>query len=372
VIEAWPSPPTPSAPQRASCTSAPSIRWRSSASGRRSLKPVSTACSAGTSWASGFNLEIVIKMGAGAFVCGEETALIHSVEGKRGMPRPRPPFPAVSGLKRQAHHYQQRRDACEPAGHRRQRPGVVRGHRHRHQQGTKVFALSGMVEADGLVEVAMGTTLRQNSVRHRRRSGPTERNTKPPRSAAFRRCIPAEHLDVQIDYESLGNLGAIMGSGGLVIMDEATCMVDLAKYFMDFIQRKAAASASHARGHAANAGNPPAHHPRPRQRERSRRPGTIQGRHVLNRLAEAIKRRQLVRPGADRPNPVLSTLRWFRDEYEAHIFERRCPAGVRRIASIPHRRRGMQGLHAVREEVPRRRHPRRGQEPALYRGPKSA
>jgi len=278
---------------------------------------------------SGFNLEIVIKMGAGAFVCGEETALINSVEGKRGMPRPRPPFPAVSGLNGKPTIINNVETLANLPGIVANGPGWFAGIGTPTSKGTKVFALSGMVERTGLVEVAMGTTLRQIVFD----IGGGVPNGKKYKAAQIGGpsggCIPAEHLDVQIDYESLGNLGAIMGSGGLVIMDEATCMVDLAKYFMDFIQRESCGKCIPCREGTRRMLEILQRITRARGNENGVDAlERFKGVMYLNRLAEAIKDASLCGLGQTAPNPVLSTLRWFRDEYEAHIFERRCPAGA--------------------------------------------
>ncbi len=170
-------------------------------------------------------------------------------------------------------------------------------------------------------------------------------------------CIPAEHLDIQVDYESLKRVGAIMGSGGLVVMDEDTCMVDVARFFMEFIQREAAASASpaaRARGGCSRSWI----HRIPDAKMADEEENLLRFNSVLHleSLAQVIKDTCLCGLGQTAPNPVLSTLRWFRDEYEAHIYDRQCPAHqCKRTAHLHDRRRRMHGLHAVREEMPRRR-----------------
>jgi NADH:ubiquinone oxidoreductase subunit F (NADH-binding)/NAD-dependent dihydropyrimidine dehydrogenase PreA subunit len=278
---------------------------------------------------SGFSLDIEIKEGAGAFVCGEETALIGSVEGRRGMPRPRPPYPAVRGLF-------DRPTIINNVETLASVPGIVArggawyaGIGTAGSKGTKVFALSGNVVRTGLVEVAMGTTLRQivydigggipggKALKAVQMGGPSGG------------CIPAQHLDVEVDYESLKSLGAMMGSGGLVVMDETNCMVDIAKFFMNFIQHESCGKCI------------PCREGTRRMLEilqgltRGRRGETdleslrrFQGAMELHRLAEVIRDTSLCGLGQSAPNPVLSTLRWFREEYEAHIYERRCPAGA--------------------------------------------
>jgi NADH:ubiquinone oxidoreductase subunit F (NADH-binding)/Pyruvate/2-oxoacid:ferredoxin oxidoreductase delta subunit len=276
---------------------------------------------------SGFSLEIMLKQGAGAFVCGEETALIHSIEGRRGMPRPRPPFPAVRGLFGKPTVINNVETMANLP------PIVTNGDSWfaslgtSNSKGTKVFALSGKVARTGLVEVAMGTTLRQIVF---------DIGGGIPDGKAYKAvqiggpsggCIPTSHLDIQIDYESLKGVGAMMGSGGLVVMDEATCMVDVAKFFMDFIQRESCGKCI------------PCREGTRRMLEilqsltRSRRGATEMEslerfRSVMNleHLAGVIRDTSLCGLGQSAPNPVLSTLRWFRDEYESHVYDRKCPA----------------------------------------------
>ena len=187
---------------------------------------------------SGFDLDIVIKMGAGAFVCGEETALIHSIEGRRGMPRPRPPFPAVQGLFGKPTIINNVETLANIPQLMKIGAEAFAAVGTETSKGTKVFALSGKITYTGLVEVAMGTTIRQVLF---------DIGGGIPDGKAYKAvqiggpsggCIPEQHLDIKIDYESLKTVGAMMGSGGLVVMDEDTCMVDLAKFFMDFIQRE--------------------------------------------------------------------------------------------------------------------------------------
>ncbi len=278
---------------------------------------------------SGFSLEIVIKEGAGAFVCGEETALINSIEGTRGMPRPRPPFPAVRGLFDKPTIINNVETLANI-------PMLVANGADwfaavgtASSKGTKVFALSGKVRRTGLVEVAMGTSIRQVVFD----IGGGIPNDKAYKSVQIGGpsggCLPTQHLDIEVDYESLKTVGAMMGSGGLVVMDEDTCMVDVAKFFMNFIQRESCGKCI------------PCREGTMRMLEileaitRSRRSedGTaalerFMGVMYLNRLADVIRDTSLCGLGQTAPNPVLSTLRYFRDEYEAHIFERRCPAGA--------------------------------------------
>jgi NADH:ubiquinone oxidoreductase subunit F (NADH-binding)/ferredoxin len=278
---------------------------------------------------SGFSLDIVIKQGAGAFVCGEETALINSIEGKRGMPRPRPPFPAIRGLFDKPTVINNVETLANLPAIFANGAAWFASIGTDRSKGTKVFALSGKVARTGLVEVSMGTSMRKIVF---------DIGGGVPNGKAFKAaqiggpsggCIPTQKLDVQVDYESLRELGAIMGSGGLVIMDEDTCMVDIAKFFMDFIQRESCGKCIPCRegtrrmletlqritrGHGSEKGADAL--------ER------FKGVMYLNRLAEVIRDTSLCGLGQSAPNPVLSILHWFREEYEAHIYERRCPAGA--------------------------------------------
>jgi NADH:ubiquinone oxidoreductase subunit F (NADH-binding) len=276
---------------------------------------------------SGFSLEIAVKQGAGAFVCGEETALLHSIEGRRGMPRPRPPFPAVRGLFG-------RPTVINNVETLANVPGIVlygdewfSGIGTASSKGTKVFALSGKVARTGLVEVAMGTSLRRIVF---------EIGGGIPDSKAYKAvqiggpsggCIPESHLDIDIDYESLKRVGAMMGSGGLVVMDESTCMVDLAKFFMDFIQRESCGKCIPCREGTRRMLEILESLTRSRRTEKEydalERFRSVMS---LEHLAGVIQDTSLCGLGQSAPNPVLSTLRWFREEYEAHVYDRRCPA----------------------------------------------
>ncbi len=275
------------------------------------------------------HLHVIIKMGAGAFVCGEETALIHSVEGKRGMPRPRPPFPAISG----AFGKPTIINNVETLANL---PLLVDNGAEwfnalgtQTSKGTKVFALSGKVSRTGLVEVAMGTPVRKIVF---------DIGGGIPNGKAYKAvqiggpsggCIPTQHLDIDIDYESLKTVGAMMGSGGLVVMDEDTCMVDMAKFFMDFIQRESCGKCIPCREGTRRMLEILTRISRGRKRERGIE-ALERFKSVLHMqsLAETIRDTSLCGLGQTAPNPVLSTLRWFRDEYEAHIYDRRCPAAA--------------------------------------------
>ncbi len=278
---------------------------------------------------SSFNLEIIIKMGAGAFVCGEETALMHSIEGKRGMPRPRPPYPTVSGLfgnPTVINNVETLANvtAIMTVGWEKFAALGTAG-----SKGTKVFALSGMVNRTGLVEVPMGTTIRQ--VVYDVGGGiPGGRKCKAVQiGGPSGGCIPEAHLDLPCDYEELKKFGAIMGSGGLVVMDQNTCMVDIAKFFMEFIQNESCGKCIPCREGTKRMLEILQAITRPRRKEEDIDALLrFQGIMYLQELGEVIRKSSLCGLGQTAPSPVLSTLRWFRDEYEAHIFERRCPAGA--------------------------------------------
>ncbi len=278
---------------------------------------------------SGFELDVVIKQGAGAFVCGEETALMHSIEGKRGMPRPRPPYPAVKGLFDMPTAINNVETLANVAGIVDKGPQAFAAVGTETSKGTKVFALSGKVENTGLVEVAMGTTLRDIVFAI---------GGGVPGGRAFKAvqiggpsggCIPTQHLDIEIDYESLKSVGAMMGSGGLVVMDETTCMVDLAKYFMEFIQSESCGKCIPCREGTKRMLEILERITRGRRSEEGLDAlERFRGVEGMEGLATVIRDTSLCGLGQTAPNPVLATLRWFRNEYEAHVFERHCPAGA--------------------------------------------
>ncbi|OPZ30788.1 MAG: NADP-reducing hydrogenase subunit HndC [Lentisphaerae bacterium ADurb.BinA184] len=278
---------------------------------------------------SGNDLEIIIKMGAGAFVCGEETALIHSIEGKRGMPRPRPPFPATKGLFGKPTVINNVETLSNLALILQLGPAWYAGMGTKNSKGTKVFALSGMVNRTGLVEVPMGTTLRQ-VVFDVGGGIPNGRKCKAVQiGGPSGGCVPEPQLDLPTDYEALKEFGTIMGSGGLVVVDETTCMVDFAKFFMEFIQSESCGKCIPCREGTKRMLEILQAVTRPRRKEDELDALLrMQGIMALQKLGETIKATSLCGLGQTAPNPVLSTLKWFRDEYEAHIFERRCPAGA--------------------------------------------
>ncbi len=253
---------------------------------------------------------------------------MNSIEGKRGMPRPRPPFPAVNGLFGKPTIINNVETLANVPLIVNRGADWFNSVGTKTSKGTKVFALSGKINRTGLVEVAMGTKLRD--IIYKIGAGiPNDKKYKAVQiGGPSGGCIPTQHLDIEIDYESLKTVGAMMGSGGMVVMDETTCMVDIAKFFMDFIQRESCGKCI------------PCREGTRRMLEilqrithgRSSEKGIdalerFKGIMYLNRLAEVIQDTSLCGLGKTAPNPVLSTLRWFRDEYEAHIYERKCPAG---------------------------------------------
>jgi NADH-quinone oxidoreductase subunit F len=278
---------------------------------------------------TGNDLEIAIKMGAGAFVCGEETALIHSIEGRRGMPRPRPPFPAVKGLFGKPTVINNVETLANIPLIVHHGASWLASMGTKGSKGTKVFALSGMVRRTGLAEVPMGTTLRR-VVFDVGGGIPNNKKCKAVQiGGPSGGCVPEAHLDIETDYEALKNFGTIMGSGGLVVVDESTCMVDFAKFFMEFIQSESCGKCIPCREGTKRMLEILEAVCRPRKKEEDIDALLrFQGIMYLQKLGETIKATSLCGLGQTAPNPVLSTLKWFRDEYEAHIFERRCPAGA--------------------------------------------
>ncbi len=267
---------------------------------------------------SGFSFELEVYRGAGAFVCGEETALMASIEGRRGMPRPRPPYPAQQGLWK-------RPTVLNNVETYANVPQIIykggvwyAGIGTETSKGTKVFALTGAVRNIGLVEVPMGTSLRE--IIFEVGGGiPKKRKFKAVQlGGPSGGCIPESHIDTPVDFESISKVGAIMGSGGMIVMDDRTCMVDMARFFMDFIQDESCGKC------------PPCREGTRRMLEILERItkglGEPEDIDTLEELSYMIRGSALCGLGQTGPNPVLSTLRYFREEYEAHINEKRCPA----------------------------------------------
>jgi len=268
----------------------------------------------------GFNLDIFIKEGAGAFVCGEETALIASVEGERGMPRRRPPFPAISGLwKKPTNINNVETYANVPWIILKGWESYAR-YGTEKSKGTKVFALAGKVRRSGLVEVPMGMTIRDVIFK----LGGGIKNDKRFKAVQLGGpsggCIPEFLSDTIVDYDSVNATGAIMGSGGMVVMDETTCMVDVAKFFLDFTRKESCGKCTFCR-----MGTKRMLEILDRITNGKGKEGDIE---CLEELAFEIKDNSLCGLGQTAPNPVLTTIRYFRDEYEAHIVHRKCPAKV--------------------------------------------
>ena len=267
-----------------------------------------------------FDFNLDIRLGAGAFVCGEETALMTSVEGRRGEPRPRPPFPAVKGLFGQPTILNNVETYANVPVIILKGAEWFSGIGTEKSKGTKVFAVGGKIENTGLVEIPMGTTLRE-IVFDIGGGVPNGKKFKAAQTGGpSGGCIPASQLDTPIDYESLIALGSMMGSGGLIVMDEDTCMVDLAKFFLEFTVDESCGKC------------PPCRIGTKRMLEILTR--ITEGKGVpddiekLETLARDIKAAALCGLGQTAPNPVLSTLRYFRDEYMAHVIDKKCPAGV--------------------------------------------
>lgn len=271
-------------------------------------------------FSSGFNFDVELRLGAGAFVCGEETALMASIEGKRGEPRPRPPFPAIKGvfgkptLLNNVETYVNIPPILLNGPEWFASIGTQKSH------GTKVFALGGNINNTGLLEIPMGTTLRE--IVYEVGGGiPGDKKFKAAQTGGpSGGCIPAAHIDIPIDYESLESLGSMMGSGGMIVMDENTCMVDIARFFLDFTVDESCGKC------------PPCRIGTKRMLEILDRitegKGQLGDLEKLETLAKTIKAASLCGLGQTAPNPVLSTLRYFREEYEAHIVQKTCFAGV--------------------------------------------
>ena len=269
---------------------------------------------------SGFSLHLKLKEGAGAFVCGEETALIASIEGQRGMPRLRPPFPAQSGLWKKPTNNNNVETYANIAWIINNGADAYAVYGTEKSKGTKVFALAGKIKESGLVEVPIGTTLREIIFD----IGGGIKNDRPFKAVQLGGpsggCIPEEHLDTPVDYDSLSKLGAIMGSGGMVVMDDTTCMVNIASFFLNFTQNESCGKCTFCRIGTK------------RMLEILNKiqkgEGVLEDIDTLQELAEQIISSSLCGLGKSAPNPVLSTLRYFKDEYLAHIEKKSCPAGV--------------------------------------------
>ena len=269
---------------------------------------------------TGFDFDIELRLGAGAFVCGEETALMTSIEGHRGEPRPRPPFPAVKGLF-------ERPTVLNNVETYANIPQIILNGADwfasmgtEKSKGTKVFALGGKINNTGLVEVPMGTTLRE-IVEEIGGGIPNGKKFKAAQTGGpSGGCIPASLIDIPVDYDNLISIGSMMGSGGLIVMDEDTCMVDIAKFFLEFTVDESCGKCT------------PCRIGTKRLLELldkiTKGKGTMEDLDKMEELCYHIKANSLCGLGQSAPNPVLSTLKYFRDEYVAHIVDKKCPAGV--------------------------------------------
>lgn len=274
-----------------------------------------------------FSFEVDVRLGAGAFVCGEETALIASIQGGRGTPTPRPPYPAVAGLWQQPTLINNVETFANIAPIIRNGGAWFADIGTATSKGTKVFALAGRVVNTGLIEVPMGTTLREivfdigGGIVDGREFKAVQ--TGGPSGG----CIPAEFLDMAVDYESLIGVGSFMGSGGMIVMDDTSCMVDVAKYFMDFCREESCGKCVPCRVGTTQLYM---HLDRITHGE-----ATMDDLAQMERLGDMVRRTSLCGLGQGAPNPIFSTLRYFRDEYLAHVVDRVCPAGVCAIEPRP-------------------------------------
>ena len=269
---------------------------------------------------TGFDFDIIVRLGAGAFVCGEETALMTSIEGHRGEPRPRPPFPAVKGLFGQPTLENNVETFANITWIINNGPEAFAAMGTERSKGTKVFALGGKITNTGLVEIPMGTTLRE-VVEEIGGGVPNGKKFKAAQTGGpSGGCLPASLIDTPLDYESMAAVGSIVGSGGLIVMDEDNCMVDIAKFFLEFTVDESCGKCAPCRIgtrrmleilNKITSGN-----------------GTLEDIDRLEELCEHVKANSLCGLGQTAPNPVLSTLKHFRDEYVAHVVDKKCPAGV--------------------------------------------
>ena len=269
---------------------------------------------------SGFDFDLEVRLGAGAFVCGEETALIKSIEGQRGMPTPKPPFPAVSGVWGKPTSINNVETLANIAQIINNGADWYASIGTEKSKGTKVFALGGKIKNTGLVEIPMGTTLREIIY---------EIGGGCPNNKAFKAvqtggpsggCLTEAQLDTPIDYDNLVAAGSMMGSGGMIVLDEDNCMVDVARFYMDFIVDESCGKCTPCRVGTKR--------PLEMLTKITKGEGTLEMLDEMEDLCNEIKDTALCGLGQTAPNPVLSTLHYFRDEYEAHIVDKKCPAGV--------------------------------------------
>jgi NADH:ubiquinone oxidoreductase subunit F (NADH-binding)/(2Fe-2S) ferredoxin len=269
---------------------------------------------------SGFDFEVKIKKGAGAFVCGEETALMASIEGQRGMPRSRPPFPAVSGLFGKPTNINNVETLASVSGIMEKGAQWYAGYGTEKSRGTKTFALAGKIERTGLIEVPMGIPLRTIV----EEIGGGVSGGKPFKAVQTGGpsggCIPAQHLDIPVDYEHLAQVGSIMGSGGMIVIDKESCMVDVARYFLTFTENESCGKCVPCRMGTQ--------HLLRILTDISEGRGTPEQIDQLRLIGDTVTKGSLCGLGQTAPNPVMTTLRYFEDEYRAHVDDKKCPAGV--------------------------------------------
>jgi NADH:ubiquinone oxidoreductase subunit F (NADH-binding)/(2Fe-2S) ferredoxin len=269
---------------------------------------------------SGFDLTIKVKQGAGAFVCGEETALMASIEGRRGMPRPRPPFPAQAGLHGKPTNINNVETLANVSEIMNRGAAWFASYGTAKSKGTKTFALAGKINRTGLIEVPMGITLRDvifdvgGGILDDKQFKAVQ--TGGPSGG----CIPAQFLDMPVDYDELAKVGSIMGSGGMIVMDEDSCMVDIARYFLSFTENESCGKCTPCR-----MGTQHLLHLLTEITEGRGKPEYLT---LLEKMGRTVQATSLCGLGQTAPNPILTTLKYFRGEYEAHIFEKRCPARV--------------------------------------------
>ena len=269
---------------------------------------------------TGFDFDIDLRLGAGAFVCGEETALMHSIEGNRGEPKPRPPFPAQKGLFGKPTILNNVETYANIPQIILNGPEWFASMGTEKSKGTKVFALGGKIHNTGLVEIPMGTTLRE-VIEEIGGGIPNGKKFKAAQTGGpSGGCIPYEHFDIPIDYDNLVAIGSMMGSGGLIVMDEDDCMVDIAKFFLEFTVEESCGKCTPCRVGTKRLLE--------MLTKITKGQATMEDLDKLEELCYYIKENSACALGQTAPNPVLSTLRYFRDEYEAHVKEKRCPAGV--------------------------------------------
>jgi NADP-reducing hydrogenase subunit HndC len=269
---------------------------------------------------TGFNFDIDLRLGAGAFVCGEETALMTSIEGNRGEPRPRPPFPAQKGLFGKPTILNNVETYANIPQIILNGPQWFADMGTEKSKGTKVFALGGKIKNTGLVEIPMGTTLRE-VVEEIGGGIPDGKKFKAAQTGGpSGGCIPIEHYDIPIDYDNLINIGSMMGSGGLIVMDEDNCMVDIAKFFLEFTVEESCGKCTPCRIGTKRLYEI--------LEKITKGQGTMEDLDTLEELCYHIKDNSLCGLGQTAPNPVLSTLKYFKDEYISHVVDKKCPSGV--------------------------------------------